>query len=126
MDFTILPKSAYKGSAFVRYKIPAKEVFASSGVIHSGFYYIGKNPANIEKLVKLFKRGYASDSIDNARAELKRSTEQEKNTLPEVIFCESGFDFSAVKNFVQFLNSNPLFGAIPFIMDSANLCDMEM
>jgi lipopolysaccharide/colanic/teichoic acid biosynthesis glycosyltransferase len=127
MDFTFLPKPTYKGKAFVRYSIPAKEVVASPpAIIHNGFYYVGKNPANIEKLVKLFKRGYASDSIDNARAELKRSIEQEKNTLPEVIFCESSFDFSAVKGFVQFLNSNPAFAAIPFIMDSANLCEMEM
>jgi lipopolysaccharide/colanic/teichoic acid biosynthesis glycosyltransferase len=126
MDFTFLPKATYKGKSFVRYSIRAKEVSASTTVIHSGFYYIGKNPANIEKLVKLFKRGYASDSIDNARAELKRSIIQEKNTLPEVIFCESSFDFAAVKSFVQFLNSQSAFSVIPFIMDSADLCEMEM
>jgi lipopolysaccharide/colanic/teichoic acid biosynthesis glycosyltransferase len=126
MDFTFLPKTSYKGNAFVRFNLRAKEIPASPLILPSGFYYIGKNPANIEKLVKLFKRGYASDSINNARAELKRSTEQEKNTLPEVIFCESSFDFSAVKSFVQFLNSNPAFSSIPFILDSANLCDMEM
>jgi lipopolysaccharide/colanic/teichoic acid biosynthesis glycosyltransferase len=126
MDFTFLPKTTYRGKAFVRYSIRAKEVSATPLVIQNGFYYIGKNPANIEKLVKLFKRGYASDSIDNARAELKRSIEQEKNTIPEVIFCESSFEFSAVKGFVQFLNSNPAFTAIPFIMDSTHLCDIEM
>jgi len=126
MEFTFLPKTTYKGKAFVRYSIRAKEVSASPLVIQNGFYYVGKNPANIEKLVKLFKRGYASDSIDNARAELKRSIEQEKNTIPEVIFCESSFEFSAVKGFVQFLTSNPAFTAIPFIMDSTHLCDIEM
>ncbi|MDP9042058.1 MAG: sugar transferase [Bacteroidota bacterium] len=126
MDFTFLPRATYKGKAFIRYSIRAKEAAAGSAIIHNGFYYIGRNPANIEKLVKLFKRGYASDSIDNARAELKRSVEQEKNTLPEVIFCESSFDFTAVKSLVQFLNSNPVFASIPFIMDSTNLCEMEM
>ena len=126
MDFTFLPKATYKGKSFVRYSIRAKEASTSTTFIHSGFYYVGKNPANIEKLVKLFKRGYASDSIDNARAELKRSIIQEKNTLPEVIFCESSFDFAAVKSFVQFLNGNEAFSVIPFIMDSADLCDMEM
>jgi lipopolysaccharide/colanic/teichoic acid biosynthesis glycosyltransferase len=126
MDFTFLPKTSYKGKSFVRYSIRSKEVTATPTVIHSGFYYIGKNPANIEKLVKLFKRGYASDSIDNARAELKRSIDQEKNTLPEVIFCESSFDFAAVKGFVQFLNTNDAFTSIPFILDSTSLCDMEL
>src|ERR1700676_5783069 len=108
MDFTFLPKATYKGKSFVRYSIRAKEVLASSpAIIHSGFYYIGKNPANIEKLVKLFKRGYASDSIDNTRAELKHSIEQEKNTLPEVIFFESSFVFSAVKSLLHFLTRTP-------------------
>jgi lipopolysaccharide/colanic/teichoic acid biosynthesis glycosyltransferase len=125
MDFTFLPKPTYKGKAFVRYSVRTKEISARP-IFHSGFYYVGKNPANIEKLVKLFKRGYASDSIDNARAELKRSIDQEKNTLPEVIFCESSFDFAAVKSFVQFLHTNDAFSVIPFIMDSADLCEMEM
>ena len=126
MDFTFLPKTTYRGKSFVRYSLSAKEVIGSPLLIHSGFYYIGKNPANIEKLVKLFKRGYASDSIDNALAELKRSIDQEKNSLPEVIFCESSFEFAAVKSFVQFLNGNNAFAGIPFIMDSTHLCDIEM
>jgi lipopolysaccharide/colanic/teichoic acid biosynthesis glycosyltransferase len=126
MDFTFLPKTTYRGKSFVRYSLIAKEVSGSPLLIHSGFYYIGKNPSNIEKLVKLFKRGYASDSIDNALAELKRSIDQEKNTLPEVIFCESSFEFAAVKSFVQFLNGNTAFAGIPFIMDSTHLCDIEM
>jgi lipopolysaccharide/colanic/teichoic acid biosynthesis glycosyltransferase len=126
MDFSILPDSTYKENAFVRFRIPAKETFATPTIVHSGFFYIGRNPANIEKLVKLFKRGYASDSLDNARAELKRSVEQERNTLPEVIFCESSFDFPEVKNFVQFLNSNPLFSSIPFIIDSSDLSEADM
>jgi lipopolysaccharide/colanic/teichoic acid biosynthesis glycosyltransferase len=126
MDFTFLPKTTYREKSFARYSLSAKEVSGSPLLIHSGFYYIGKNPSNIEKLVKLFKRGYASDSIDNALAELKRSIDQEKNTLPEVIFCESSFEFAAVKSFVRFLNSNTVFAGIPFIMDSTHLCDIEM
>jgi lipopolysaccharide/colanic/teichoic acid biosynthesis glycosyltransferase len=126
MDFTFLPKSAYKTKSFVRYTIRSKEVSETPAILHNGFYYLGKNPANIEKLVKLFKRGYASDSISNARAELIRATEQEKNTLPEIIFCESSFEFSAIKSFVQFLKNNPHFSTIPFIMDSTNLTEVEM
>ena len=43
-----------------------------------------------------------------------------------MIFCESSFDFAAIKGFVQFLNSKSAFSVIPFIMDSADLCEMEM
>jgi len=126
MDFTFLPKTSYREKAFVRYSIRTKEIATTPLVISSGFYYIGKNPANIEKLVKLYKRGYASDSIDNAKAELKRSIDQEKNIIPEVIFCESSFEFAAVKNLVHFLKSNANFSSIPFIIDSTSLCEMEM
>ena len=126
MDFTFLPKTAYNGKSFVRYNLRAKEVSASPLINYNGFFYIGKNSANVEKLVKLFKRGYASESLGNARAELKRQLDQGKNTLPEVIICESIFDFSEVKSFVQYLRSNPAFTTIPFIVDSVNLCDMEM
>jgi lipopolysaccharide/colanic/teichoic acid biosynthesis glycosyltransferase len=126
MDFTFLPKTAYRGKAFARFTIPAIEITSAIPAVQNGFYYIGKNPANIEKLVKLFKRGYASDSIENAKLELKRSIDQEKNIIPEVIFCESSFDFASVKSFVQFLSTTQAFSAIPFIMDSASLCDIEM
>ena len=126
MDFTFTPKTTLKGKSFVKYNLPAKELIAGIPVINSGFYYIGKNHTNIEKLVKLFKRGYASDSIENASSELRRSIDQEKNILPEVIFCESSFDFTVVKSLVKFLKSNPLFASVPFILDSANLCEMEM
>jgi lipopolysaccharide/colanic/teichoic acid biosynthesis glycosyltransferase len=127
MDFTFLPKaSTYQKNAFVRYSVRAKEAVAVPGYISSGFYYIGRNSTNIERLVKLYKRGYASDNIENAKAELKRSIAQERNIIPEVIFCESSFDFAAVKNFVHFLDNSKALCTIPFILDSSNLCDMEL
>jgi lipopolysaccharide/colanic/teichoic acid biosynthesis glycosyltransferase len=129
MDFTILPpKTAnYRTRTFVRYSLRSKEETKTvSTYINKGFYYIGKDPANIEKLVRIYKRGYASENIENAKVELKRSLEQEKNVLPEVIFCESSFDFAAVRNFVQFLHNYHGLSSIPFILDASNLCDIEL
>jgi lipopolysaccharide/colanic/teichoic acid biosynthesis glycosyltransferase len=127
MDFTFLPKtSSYQQKAFVRYSIRSKEIAVAPGYISSGFYYIGRNSANIERLVKLYKRGYASDKIENAKAELKRSIAQERNIIPEVIFCESSFDFAAVKSFVHFLNSSKALCTIPFVIDSTDLCNIEL
>lgn len=127
MDFTFLPKaSTFQKNAFVRYSIRAKEAAAVQRYISSGFYYIGRNSTNIERLVKLYKRGYASDNIENAKAELRRSIAQERNIIPEVIFCESSFDFAAVKNFVHFLDNSRALCTIPFILDSSSLCDMEL
>ncbi len=127
MDFTFLPKaSSFHETAFVRYSIRSKEAIAVPGYVCSGFYYIGRNSANIDRLVKLYKRGYASDNIENAKIELKRSIAQERNIIPEVIFCESSFDFAAVKSFVHFLNNSRALCTIPFILDSSSLCDMEL
>jgi lipopolysaccharide/colanic/teichoic acid biosynthesis glycosyltransferase len=127
MDFTFLPKaSSFHQKAFVRYSIRAKEAITVPGYVSSGFYYIGRNSANIDRLVKLYKRGYASDNIENAKTELKRSIAQERNIIPEVIFCESSFDFAAVKSFVHFLNNSKALCAIPFVLDSSSLCDIEL
>ena len=126
MEFTFLPKSTLRSQAFARYAIKS---YYSSGPItykNSGFYYIGKNSGNIEKLVKVFKRGYASEALENAKIELKRSLEQEKNIIPEIIFCESHFDFSAIKSFRQFLNNHPALSSIPFVLDATDLSQKEL
>ena len=126
MEFTFLPKSTLRNPGFTRYAIKSYYSQGSITYKNSGFYYIGKNSVNIEKLVKVFKRGYASDGLENAKAELKRSLEQEKNVIPEIIFCESQFDFAAIKNFRLFLNSHSALRSIPFVLDATNLSEKEL
>ena len=129
MDFTILPKTTLRTRNFTRYAVKSyynspqtKEVEYSS----NGFFYIGNDPANIEKMVKVFKRGYASQTPENAKLELKRCLEREGNVIPEIIFCEGHFDFSAIKNFYQFLNSHQLLSSIPFVLDAMGLSEKEL
>jgi lipopolysaccharide/colanic/teichoic acid biosynthesis glycosyltransferase len=130
MDFTFLPKSNFKNRTFARYTVgTAYNSFQpkeKNSYSHNGFYYIGKNADNIEKLVKVFKRGYASEILENAKFELKRSLEQEKNVIPEIIFCEGHFDFAAIKNFSQFLKSHPVLSSIPFVIDANGLSEKEL
>jgi lipopolysaccharide/colanic/teichoic acid biosynthesis glycosyltransferase len=92
----------------------------------SGFYYIGRNTSHIEKLVAVYKRGYASEGLDNVKAELLRSLQQEKNMLPEVILCEARFDFVAIQDFSQFLRQHPVLNSIPFILDGSGLSGEEL
>ena len=129
MDFTFLPKSNLKNRAFARYTVSiynadiAKEKVSFS---HNGFYYIGKNAGNIEKLVKVFKRGYASEVLENAKIELKRSLDQEKNVIPEIIFCEGHFELAALKNFSHFLKDHPVLSSIPFVIDANGMSEKEL
>ena len=126
MEFTFLPKANLRNSNFARYAIKSPYPQEHIAYKNSGFYYIGKNAANIEKLVKAFKRGYASEALENAKAELKRSLMQEKNIIPEMIFCESHFDLDSMKNFRQFLNNHPALSKIPFVMDAADLSQKKL
>jgi lipopolysaccharide/colanic/teichoic acid biosynthesis glycosyltransferase len=93
---------------------------------YSGFYYVGKNTVHIDKLVQMYKRGYASEGMDNTKAELLRSLEREKNVLPEVIICEAKFDLNEVRGLKQFLRQHPVLNSIPFILDGSGLTDKEL
>ena len=126
MEFTFLPKANLRNTSFARYAIKSSFQEATVSYKNSGFYYIGKNALNIEKLVKTFKRGYASEALENAKAELKRSLTQEKNIIPEIIFCESHFDLEAMRNFRQFLNNHAALSKIPFVLDAADLSQKKL
>jgi len=104
MDLLFLPQTVEKNKrvsfrfAFRSFYVPQAESYQ-----YSGFYYIGKNSVHIDRLVKIFKRGYASEVMDNIKAELLRTLDQEKNVLPEVIFCEARFDLTEIMGLQQFL-----------------------
>jgi lipopolysaccharide/colanic/teichoic acid biosynthesis glycosyltransferase len=87
----------------------------------TGFYYIGTKRANITKLVNIYKRGYASGNLNQAMSELTRKDD----IHPEVIFCESGFGFDAVKRWADFLSVHEKLSHIPFIIHAENPEDME-
>jgi lipopolysaccharide/colanic/teichoic acid biosynthesis glycosyltransferase len=129
MDFTFLPKTNLRSKTFARYSVGAFNPYQSkerAAYSHNGFYYIGKNADNIEKLVKVFKRGYASEILENAKFELKRSLEQEKNIIPEIIFCEGHFELASIKSFSQFLKNHPVLSSIPFVIDAKGLSEKEL
>jgi hypothetical protein len=127
MDVLFLPQTVEKNLrvgarfAFRSYYLPQAGSFQ-----YSGFYYIGKNSVHIDKLVQMYKRGYASEGMDNMKAELLRSLEQEKNILPEVIFCEAKFDLDEIRKLKQFLRQHPVLNSIPLILDGSGLSDKEL
>ena len=127
MDLLFLPQTVQKDQrtrsrfAFRSYYLPQAGTYQ-----YSGFYYIGKNSVHIDKLVHLYKRGYASEGMENTKAELLRSLEQEKNILPEVIFCEAKFDLAEIRGLKQFLRQHPVLNSIPFILDGSGLAEREL
>jgi lipopolysaccharide/colanic/teichoic acid biosynthesis glycosyltransferase len=83
----------------------------------TGFVYVGNKRANITKLVNIYKRGYASGNLSQAMKELTG----EDHILPEVIFCESGFGFEAIKQWGDFLSRHATLSHIPFIIDAGRM-----
>jgi lipopolysaccharide/colanic/teichoic acid biosynthesis glycosyltransferase len=126
MDLLFLPKTVQSDRRIARYTFRSYTAPKQANFQHGGFYYIGRNTAHIEKLVNIYKRGYASDGLENVKAELNRSLEQEKNLIPEVILCEAHFDFAAIRSFSQFLRQHPVLSTIPFILDGSGLQEKEL
>jgi lipopolysaccharide/colanic/teichoic acid biosynthesis glycosyltransferase len=128
MDLLFLPQTVEKNQrltpryAFRSYYLPQQ----AGSFQYSGFYYIGKNSVHIDKLVQMYKRGYASEGMENMKAELLRSLDREKNILPEVIICEAKFDLTEIRSLKQFLRQHPVLNSIPFILDGSGLSDREL
>jgi lipopolysaccharide/colanic/teichoic acid biosynthesis glycosyltransferase len=64
--------------------------------------------------------------MENAKAELMRSLENDNNIIPEVIFCDVSFDIADLRNFRQFLNNNPVLSSIPFILDGSGSSEKDL
>jgi len=126
MDLLFLPKTAEKDKKMAHFTFKSYYLPKVGSFQYSGFCYIGKNAAHIEKLVNMYKRGYASEGMDNVKAELIRYVEENKSMIPEVIICEAKFDFAVIRSFSQFLKNNPALSTIPFLLDASTLTDQEL
>lgn len=98
----------------------------SADVQYEGFYYIGKNTDHIEKLVRMYSRGYATEGLENAKNELLRNLKQDQHLVPEAIICEAQFANTAMREFSAFLRQHPLLRQIPFILDCTGLEGTEL
>ena len=127
MDVLLLPQTVEKDRrsaprvTFRPYQVPQAGNFQ-----YSGFCYIGRNAAHIEKLTEAYKRGYTSDRLENVKAELSRNLDRGNVLLPEVILCEARPDFAAIRAFRQFLNQHSALNSIPFILDGSGLTEKEL
>lgn len=85
--------------------------------IMAGFYYIGTRHDNIAKLVSIYQRGYASENLDQAIAELTAQSA----SLPDMICCESDYGRREIGRFADILSGHPLLSRIPFLIDAATI-----
>ncbi|MRG48182.1 sugar transferase [Chitinophaga sp. SYP-B3965] len=96
-----------------------KEILAKAK--DTTFYYIGENTQKIDLLAGIFDAGYDTDTMENAQVMLN-----DLHSLPDVIFCESGFSFAAISHFFEFLHNHPVLSAIPFVLDADGLSEEQI
>jgi lipopolysaccharide/colanic/teichoic acid biosynthesis glycosyltransferase len=108
-------------SGYRSYHLPV-----AADVHYEGFYYIGKNTDHIEKLVKMYSRGYATEGLENVKNELLRNLNQDQHLVPEVIICEACFATAAIKEFAGFLRQHPVLRRIPFILDCTGVAAKDL
>jgi lipopolysaccharide/colanic/teichoic acid biosynthesis glycosyltransferase len=87
----------------------------------TGFYYIGTKRANITKLVDIYKRGYASGSLNHALHELTRKDQ----IVPEVIFCESNYGFAEIRIWADLLSKHEKLSGVPLIINAGYMSTAE-
>jgi lipopolysaccharide/colanic/teichoic acid biosynthesis glycosyltransferase len=92
--------------------------------VMNGYYFIGKTNANLQKLESVFKHGFVSENIDEAKNELLECLKT-RNSVPEVVLCDSLFKIKEIQEFYYFLNVHPIFRYIPFILDGKLLSEKE-
>ena len=128
MDLLFAPKTdSEKGlSTRYRFRYYSSAKTKAANYEYNGFCYVGRNTAHIEKLVSIYMRGYAFDSLENARNELLRKILQEGSILPEFIICQAGFDLSEMRSFMAFLRTHKGLEQIPFVLEGSRLSEREL
>jgi lipopolysaccharide/colanic/teichoic acid biosynthesis glycosyltransferase len=87
----------------------------------TGFYYVGTKRANITKLVKIYKRGFASSNLNQAMADLVRKDA----APPEVICCEGRLGMTAIRQWADLLSGQERLARVPFIIDEDKMTARE-
>ena len=119
MEVLTLPTST-KSKTYKHYSLNSDSLANDISVGKTEFYYIGNNSSRIDKLIRIFESGYATDSCVNASSMLVR-LQNHAHALPYIIICDSQLGYEAIKEFRCFLNSHKGLSAVPFVLDDQGM-----
>jgi len=120
MEVLTLPFTSNKAKTYKHYSLHSNPVANGLTVVKTEFYYIGNNPARIDKLIRIFESGYATESCANAKAMLVR-LQSHSHGLPYIIICDSQLGYESIVDFRCFLNAQKELSAVPFILDDQGI-----
>ena len=120
MEVLTLPFTANKAKTYKHYSLHTTPVANNLSIAKTEFYYIGNNPSRIDKLIRIFESGYATESCINAKSMLVR-LQNHSHALPYIIICDSQLGYEAIREFRCFLNSQKDLETVPFILDDQGM-----
>jgi len=120
MEVLTLPFTSNRAKTYKHYSLHSTPAANNISISNTEFYYIGNNPSRIDKLIRIFESGYATESCANAKAMLIR-LQSHSHSLPYIIICDSGLGYEAIREFRCFLNSQKDLESVPFVVDDQGL-----
>jgi hypothetical protein len=120
MEVLTLPFTANKAKTYKHYSLHSTPVANNLSIVKTEFYYIGNNPARIDKLIRIFESGYATESCANAKGMLIRLLNH-SHALPYIIICDSHLGYDAISEFRCFLQTQKDLETVPFILDDQGM-----
>ncbi|HKP31585.1 MAG TPA: sugar transferase [Chitinophagaceae bacterium] len=120
MELLSLPITSNKTKTYKHYSLHTTPVVSTASVGKTEFYYIGSNSSRIDKLIRIFESGYATESCINAKSMLLR-LQSYSHSLPHIIICDSTLGYEAIKDFRQFLALQKDLRNVPFVLDDQGM-----
>jgi lipopolysaccharide/colanic/teichoic acid biosynthesis glycosyltransferase len=120
MELLSLPITSNKTKTYKHYSLHTTPVVSTASVGKTEFYYIGSNSSRIDKLIRIFESGYATESCVNAKSMLLR-LQSYSHSLPHIIICDSTLGYEAIKDFRQFLALQKDLRNVPFVLDDQGM-----
>ena len=120
MEVLTLPFTSNRAKTYKHYSLHSTPTANNVSISKTEFYYVGNNPSRIDKLIRIFESGYATESCVNAKGMLIR-LQSHGHALPYIIICDSGLGYEAIREFRCFLNSQKDLESVPFVVDDQGL-----
>jgi hypothetical protein len=126
MDVLTLPQTVRKDKRTSWYSFRYSSLPRNRNFKFTGSYFIGKEASSMDRLASIYTVRGSANNLGKAKAELLEMLNDQDGVLPEVIFCESGFDLSKLIGLRTFLHAHDDLRGIPLILVVSGLGGKDM
>lgn len=110
---------------YKHYSIVPHEELAGSATQTSHFFYIGRNSASIDSLIRIFQTGYAAENTIKARFILERLINN-KEQVPGIIILDSSISQDEINYFHEYLRSASFMAEVPMVIDATGASEKQV